>query len=538
MSIAISSQMNASLVALTSTVSDVAMTQNRLATGLTVASATDNIAVYFKAKTYSEKGEALDTTNKNISQGVANLTVVDKALSNMKDNIKGARSLLNDALAKPINAGAAVNLANTKTVGAVTTAATGVSYAAVSGFAGATAVTLKGAIVDTNTAITSATGGGGTTLLAANANATSDSVFQAGDVFAMTFNDPNAGAGRTSQTVYFKAANAAAGPVNNSATTGTTANPYVFNDLDSLSTAMNSAFGRSNAAFTLKQETGGNYYLGMQLGSPTQSIAFGQVSEGGTANSTTFDFSKLFGNQTVFGTTVNATLGDSLQKAAGFGFTGAPVASSITYASATATVQDQTAIDTRKQAADFFRQTLLGLASSVQDAYLPGFANILTGGTMSVALNDTNTATQNVSIGGAIDFTKTGGGTTVGLGAFNFGMNATSGNNAYTDTGSATTMNFLSSTSLQNAIAALDNMATTIGQFQKSLAASNVAMSSRLDYNKTVVMTLNSGATNLTAADSNMEAANLAALQNRQSFAVNNMSITKQQEQSLIQLLR
>jgi len=34
------------------------------------------------------------------------------------------------------------------------------------------------------------------------------------------------------------------------------------------------------------------------------------------------------------------------------------------------------------------------------------------------------------------------------------------------------------------------------------------------------------------------EAASLAALQNRQSFAVNNMSMTKQAEQSLIQVLR
>lgn len=564
MTIAISSQMAAGLVALTSTNDDISKTQNRLNTGLAVATASDNIAVYFKAKSYADKAEDLDTTNKGIAQGVANLDVVDKALSNMKDNIKGARQMLNDALAKAVNTGTAVNIAaktqaanagNNNT--ATTRSASGTTYGALDGYTGPAAtakrLTLKGAIVDPGVAVRQGTADTSTVVQAANAHAATDSAsyFQVGDVFAVRFDDPNAAPGKQSQTVFFKAADPTA-DIDNTATTGTAANPYVFKDLATMADAMNSAFGRANAAFTLQQEstkvgsadaTLGGYFLSMQLGSATQSISFSQVSEGGSANGTTFDFQNLFGNQAQAGTNVDVQKSNGLQQKSLISngtalLTGAPDATTITYASTTATQTDQSAVDARKQAADFFRQTVIGLAASVGDANLPGYANVLAGGTMTVMLNDSNTSSQSVSIGGAIDFTKTGGGTSTGLTSFNVGLNMTNRTTSFTDTGGAGSANFLSNNQLNAAITALDNMSTTIGQFQKSLAASKVALNSRLDFNKTVATTLNAGATSMTAADTNQEAANLAALQNRQAFGVNNLSTTKQAEQSLLQLLR
>ena len=376
-------------------------------------------------------------------------------------------------------------------------------------------------------------------------------MFQAGDVFAAVFEDPNGAPGRTTQTVYFKAADPALGAVDNTNTNGTAATPYLFHDLESLSIALNSAFGKSNASFTLKEETStpeggvatgtGKYYLGMQLGTAVQSITFGQVSEGGAADAlnNTFDFSKMFGTRAqVTAAKVVASTGDTLPQPPQS--TGATSAGSMKYSSATAAQTDQTAVDARKQAADFLRQTLLGLAAAVADANLPGFANILKGETMTVSLNDTNTVKQNVTIGGPIDFTKAGAGVnTVGLTSFNVTLNLANGNNQYTDPpGSADAANFLANGQLTNAMTALDNMTTTVGQFQKNLAAAKVAMNSRLDFNKTVVTTLSQSAIAMTAADSNMEAANLAALQNRQAFAVNNMASTKPAEQSLIQILR
>ena len=63
-------------------------------------------------------------------------------------------------------------------------------------------------------------------------------------------------------------------------------------------------------------------------------------------------------------------------------------------------------------------------------------------------------------------------------------------------------------------------------------------MQTRQDFTKDMVATLEGGANLLTAADTNEEAANLATLQTRQSLIVSSLSISTQQEQGILQLLR
>ena len=63
-------------------------------------------------------------------------------------------------------------------------------------------------------------------------------------------------------------------------------------------------------------------------------------------------------------------------------------------------------------------------------------------------------------------------------------------------------------------------------------------LNSRSGFNSAMMNELNGDSDLLTAADTTAEAANLASMQTKQSFATNSMSLTKQAEQGLIQLLR
>ena len=74
---------------------------------------------------------------------------------------------------------------------------------------------------------------------------------------------------------------------------------------------------------------------------------------------------------------------------------------------------------------------------------------------------------------------------------------------------------------------------------QASSFGSNLSIvQGRQDFTKSMIDTLEDGAGNLTLADMNGEAANLLALQTRQSLASNSLSLASQADQSVLQLIR
>ena len=60
----------------------------------------------------------------------------------------------------------------------------------------------------------------------------------------------------------------------------------------------------------------------------------------------------------------------------------------------------------------------------------------------------------------------------------------------------------------------------------------------RQDFSKNLINVLQTGASNLTLADTNEEAANSQALSTRQSIAVSALALANQSQQSVLQLLR
>ncbi|MNT21681.1 flagellin [compost metagenome] len=74
---------------------------------------------------------------------------------------------------------------------------------------------------------------------------------------------------------------------------------------------------------------------------------------------------------------------------------------------------------------------------------------------------------------------------------------------------------------------------------QSSTFGSNLSIvQNRQDFTKNMINTLQTGAANLTLADMNEEAANLLALQTRQSLSSSSLSLASQADQSVLQLIR
>jgi hypothetical protein len=504
MAIAISSQMSQSLIALMGINQDMNTAKNKINTGKSINDPSDNIAVYFKARGFAEKAEAFDSVNANISQANANLDFVDKAISNMLDNVKGARQILSDAKAKPVAVTAPVSLTGRQ------------AYATTTVTVGNSTRSIKGQVVDP------ASGSG------AGANNADGSYFQAGDVFRVELRDS---VSNTTVTRYLAAvAPDAASAPDQTKSGSSAANAIEFNDLASLANALNLGLGRGNAAFDAVSSNG-KYSLSMALASNTMSITFGQVvdapnSSGNSGDSV--DFSRILQNSRAAGVAVSVD--NSLDPSR------APSASSYTFSPLAVVTTDQGAIDGRKQAADFFRQTMYGLDTTVKDASLPGYANILKGEAMTVALNDTNSVQQTVKFATGVDLSASrAGGSTYGVGLqVNGGVVSTD----FTDTGTAMNDNFMSETSLADAISKLDQISTALGQQRKLMAAAKTAMASRLDLNKTLASTLMNSANEMTAVDVTKESINIASLQDRQSFATASLAITRQSEQQMLALLR
>lgn len=552
---------------------DVGTVQGRLNSGQKITSYADSPSLFIKAQTYRDKADALEDVNGKISQGVKNLDTVNKAMNTMYDNLNGALATLKDARAKSVNV-----VTQVRTFGGV---GTGITM---------TRATVPAATLATGAQATLTDGerstARGNSLVGVSADIQKANQFQVGDTFAVTMTDSNTGSTSTRWFRATAAGNVTPGlAVNRVGTTVTAAgtasdasNPAAtadgtteiqainFNTLGDLQDALGRAFGTNDlqvgiTATKTAQGSGasGNdtFTLGLSLTTAlaTQSVSFTQVYNNDTqatgtaanpANITSdqtldasgrpitrgasFDFSSLFGSF------ANPSSGAALAQQATQGVTSNIVGQNTALTSASKTLTSytyaptanaagalQSALETRRQASDTFKAALYNFQNMVNDAALPGFANLLKGETLSIDLNETGEVRQTIKLG-AVDARTLG-----------FGYAVTSDG---TVTTGFTNSDFNNDTDLDTAIGRTTTALTTLRIRQNAIGAQTNMLQSRLDYNKLNVDNLKTGANDITAADSAEEAANLAALTNRQNYALTNLSITKQAEQSLLQLLR
>lgn len=96
---------------------------------------------------------------------------------------------------------------------------------------------------------------------------------------------------------------------------------------------------------------------------------------------------------------------------------------------------------------------------------------------------------------------------------------------------------FAADSAISSVVSTLDGATSTLRQ-QSSTFGSNLAVvQNRQEFTKNLINTLQTGAAGLTLADTNLEGANLLALQTRQSLATTALSLSNQAQQGILRIL-
>jgi flagellin-like hook-associated protein FlgL len=177
-----------------------------------------------------------------------------------------------------------------------------------------------------------------------------------------------------------------------------------------------------------------------------------------------------------------------------------------------AKVADTASQATRANLVAQYTNIITQITTTAQDSSYNGI-NLLNGDNLKLTFNETGKSTLNIS---GVTFNASGLGLTSLV--------------AGTD--------FLDSGSANKVITALGNASNSLRSQASALGSNLSIVQIRQDFSKNLINVLQTGASNLTLADTNEEAANSQALSTRQSIAVSALALANQSQQSVLQLLR
>jgi flagellin-like hook-associated protein FlgL len=194
------------------------------------------------------------------------------------------------------------------------------------------------------------------------------------------------------------------------------------------------------------------------------------------------------------------------------GGTATGVGSAFAGAAAEAPVEDPDSQATRSNLVAQYNNVLQQINTTAQDSSFNGI-NLLNGDTLNLTFDETGASKLAIT---GVTFNDAG----LGLSTLTSGTD------------------FLDSNSANNVLTQLTAADTTLRGEASALGSNLSIVEIRQDFNKNLVNVLQTGASNLTLADSNEEAANSQALSTRQSIAVSALALANQSQQSVLQLLR
>ena len=184
----------------------------------------------------------------------------------------------------------------------------------------------------------------------------------------------------------------------------------------------------------------------------------------------------------------------------------------VTFGAVGAPVADPNSQTTRANLVAQYNNVLTQINTTAQDSSFNGI-NLLNGDTLKLVFNETGRSTLNIT---GVTFNDTG----LGLSPLTAGTD------------------FLDNSSANKVLTALTAASTTLRTEASSLGSNLSIVQIRQDFNKNLINVLQTGASNLTLADTNEEAANSQALSTRQSIAVSALALANQSQASVLQLLR
>jgi flagellin len=183
-----------------------------------------------------------------------------------------------------------------------------------------------------------------------------------------------------------------------------------------------------------------------------------------------------------------------------------------TFGTAVAPVADAASQAIRANLVSQYNGIISQITNTAQDASFNGI-NLLSGDVLKLTFNETGKSTLSI--------------TGVSYNAAGLGLSSL-----------ASGTDFLDNNSANKALTALSAAATSLRTEASALGSNLSIVQIRQDFSKNLINVLQTGASNLTLADTNEEAANSQALSTRQSIAVSALALANQSQQSVLQLLR
>jgi flagellin len=510
--IVLSASVRQNLLALQSTASLLATTQNDLATGNKVNSALDNPTEYFTAQALNNRASDISNLLDGISNGVQILQAANTGLTSMEQLVDNAKSIANQVLQTStgydtksnVTSTALSNATSTNLLGAATTPFTG---SAVDNDNTTTAAPITGATLLSGTAGTSSND-------LASSITTGDTLVVNGTTFTFVAGTTSSG---TSIGIGDTVADMLSAIDQVSGASATITNGAI-------------SFNPSPSGLTLSGTALASLGLstvGDGLVNQTLSIA---STGGGTATSLSFGFgngqistldelnaalapnnleASISPSGAITLITTNAAASSTIGAISG---TAAGAGQSFNGLVGGAPVADPDSQATRASLVAQYNNVLEQLNTTAQDSSFNG-VNLLNGDTLSLVFDESGRSTLNIQ--GVI--LNDGG---LGLSTLTPGTD------------------FLDSNSANQVLNQLNAASDTLQSEASTLGSNLSIVQIRQDFNKSLVNVLQTGASNLILADSNEEAANSQALSTRQSIAVSALALANQSQQSVLQLLR
>jgi flagellin len=521
--IVLSASVRQNLLALQSTASLLATTQNDLATGNKVNTALDNPTEFFTAQSLNNRASDIANLLDGISNGVQVLQAANTGLTSLSALVANAQSIANQVLQSPTgydtksNVTSAVipgatannllgnNLNNTVTGSAVTDS----SNAAITANttlvnlktvpANGSTLTIDGKTITFSTAQTTITNdaqgdytigiGAGSTLTVQDLLSSIDSITGAsasstvngsGDLVLSTGITQNLVIGGTGATL-----------ADLGLTAGTT-------------------------AFTPPAISGETLTIGATGGGIATNITFGtgagQISTLNQLN-TALAANNLQASIDTTGRINIVASNDSASSTIGaIGGTSAAAGQAFNGLIPGAPIADANSQAVRANLVAQYNNVLAQINTTAQDASFNGI-NLLNGDTLKLIFNETGRSTLSIQ---GVTFNDAG----LGLSTLVAGTD------------------FVDSNSANKVLTQLDSASTSLRAESSALGSNLSIVQIRQDFNKSLINVLQTGASNLTLADTNEEAANSQALSTRQSIAVSALALANQSQASVLQLLR
>ena len=509
--IVLSSSVRQNLLSLQSTASLLATTQNDLATGNKVNSALDNPTNFFTAQALNNRASDIGNLLDSIGNGVQVLQAANTGITSLQSLVDSAKSIANQVLQSPVGYDTKSSVTTGTITGATATNllnfATGpVTSSALKNDNTTSAVAITGAT------LLSGTAGTGSNDLASGLT-TGDSLVVNGTTFSFvagsTSTGTSIGIGDT-VTDLLSTIDTQAGVTSSLSSSGAitfaaaagTAGVTIGGTATALTDLGLTATGNSLEGQTLTiGATGGGTATAITFGVRSGQVStLNQLNAALAANNLQ---ATVNNNQISISTTNDAASSTIGAISGGAAFTGLTAA---------APVADANSQAQRAGLVSQYNNVLAQIDSTAQDASFNG-VNLLNGDTLKLVFNETGRSTLNIQ---GVTFNDAG----LGLAMLTVGTD------------------FLDSNSANNVLTSLDSASTTLRAEASALGSNLSIVQIRQDFSKNLINVLQTGASNLTLADTNEEAANSQALSTRQSIAVSALALANQSQASVLQLLR